>query len=124
MFGVLTKLPMALNLLTCSVLVYDIRMSKYHIELYFHATLQLHNSPGDCAKELFKPSKDSASPLVCNEKNVSFGFCFFVGDIISGIGFWPFWLRLPGNWAPTAKRKIFESSFHCKLGYNLRLLSF
>jgi len=22
------------------------------------------------------------------------GFGFFVGDIISGVGFWPFWLRL------------------------------
>jgi len=24
------------------------------------------------------------------------GFSFFVSDIISGVGLWPFWLRLPG----------------------------
>jgi len=40
--------------------------------------------PVDCAKELFKPSKDLASLLVRNEKkNLSFGF--FVGDVISGV---------------------------------------
>jgi len=27
----------------------------------------------------------------------SLGFVFFVGDVISGAGFWPFWLRLPGS---------------------------
>jgi len=26
----------------------------------------------------------------------SFGFQFFVGDIVSGVGFRPFWPRLPG----------------------------
>jgi len=25
-----------------------------------------------------------------------FWFRFFVGDVISGVGFWAFWLRLPG----------------------------
>jgi len=54
----------------------------------FCATLQIHNSPIDCAKELFKPSKDSASLRVCNDKNI-FGwvFVFFVGGVISGVGF-------------------------------------
>jgi len=28
----------------------------------------------------------------------SLGFAFFVSDVISGIGFWPFWLKLPGAW--------------------------
>jgi len=40
-------------------------------------TLQLHNLPADRAKELFKPLKDSSSLLVCNKKNVSFGFQIF-----------------------------------------------
>jgi len=53
---------------------------------YFRASLQLHNTPVDCARELFKPSKDSASLLVCNEKKLSFGFSYFVGDVISGVG--------------------------------------
>jgi len=48
--------------------------------------LQLHNSPGNCAGELCKPSKDVASLLVCIEKSLKvFGFGFFVGDVISGI---------------------------------------
>jgi len=56
---------------------------------------QQHNTSADCARELFKPSKDSARLLVCNEKNVIW-FCFFVIAIISDVGFWPFWLTLPG----------------------------
>jgi len=28
----------------------------------------------------------------------SFGFGCFVGDVIYGEGFSPFWLRLPGPW--------------------------
>ena len=38
-----------------------------------HVARQLHNSLGDYARELFKPSKDLASLQVCNEKN-GFGF--------------------------------------------------
>jgi len=34
----------------------------------FRLTFQLHSSSADCARELFKPSKDSASLWVCNEK--------------------------------------------------------
>ena len=71
-----------------------------------HATLQLHNSPADGARELFKPSKDSQSLLVL-------GFGSFVGDFISGVDFWPFWLRLPGS-RPTARWKYFTQVF---IGY-------
>jgi len=42
---------------------------------------QLHNSPDECARELFKPSKDSASLRDCNEKIFS-GFGFFVSDVV------------------------------------------
>ena len=39
-------------------------------------SLQLCNSPVDCARELCKPSKDSASLLPCNEKKIRFwGVC-------------------------------------------------
>jgi len=41
----------------------------------FWLLYQQHSFSVDCAKELFKPLKDSASLLVCNEKNV-FGFEF------------------------------------------------
>ena len=85
---------------TFSVGVRNICTSKSHIELpflcYFPTTLQLHNSPCDGAGELFKPSKDVANLLDCTEKIgklwISF---FFVADAISGLGFRPFWLRLP-----------------------------
>jgi len=54
---------------------------------YFHATLQLHNSPVNCARELFKPLKVFASLLVCNEEKFQvLGFRFFVVDVISKVG--------------------------------------
>ena len=43
-------------------------------------------SADDCAKELFKPLKGSASLCICNEKNfLVLGFRFFVSDVISGV---------------------------------------
>ena len=33
-------------------------------------SLEFHNSPVKCARELFKPPKDLASLLVCNEKKI------------------------------------------------------
>jgi len=47
--------------------------------------LQLHCSNA-LHTELFKPSKDSATLQVCNEKKI-FGFGFFVNDVISKVGF-------------------------------------
>jgi len=41
----------------------------------FSATLQLHSSPVDSARELFKPSKDVASLRVFNEKILGFRVC-------------------------------------------------
>ena len=43
--------------------------SKQALSRYFCATSQLHNSPGDFARELFKPSKVVASLPACIEKN-------------------------------------------------------
>jgi len=42
--------------------------SKTSMSHFFTVTLQHHNLPADCATELFKPSKDAASPLVCIDK--------------------------------------------------------
>jgi len=36
------------------------------------------NSPADCARELFKPSKDVASLLVSNEKKIGVSFFLWV----------------------------------------------
>jgi len=64
---------------------------------YFPITLQLHNLPDDCTTELFKCLEDVTSVLDCNEENGKFLILFFfVGYVISGIGFRPFWLKLPG----------------------------
>jgi len=55
--------------------------------------LQLRNFSVDCARELFKPSKDSANLLVSNDKKLLvLGFRFFLSDVISEVGFWSFWL--------------------------------
>jgi len=47
-----------------------------------HVSWQRHISSEDCARELFKPSKDLASFWVCNEK-IFFGFRFFRRDVTS-----------------------------------------
>ena len=50
-----------------------------------HVNLQVNSSSTDCARELFKPSKDSASLRVCSEKFLLIlHFRFFVSGIISG----------------------------------------
>jgi len=54
-------------------LVYEIFILRNHaLNHYFYTTLQLHNSPVDCARQLFKPSKDAASLWACNEKKFDF----------------------------------------------------
>jgi len=59
------------------------------------------NSYADCARELFKPSKDLASLQICNEKNfLVLDLRFLVSDIISGAvsGFFaPLYLALGPN---------------------------
>jgi len=55
-------------------------------------------SADNCARELFKPSKDSASLHVFKEKFFLFWVSrFFVSDTISGICFRPFWSTSSGS---------------------------
>jgi len=54
-----------------------------------------HSSSADCTRELFKPSKDAAS-LESAFKKKFWSFVFFVTDVISKVGFWPFCLMFPG----------------------------
>jgi len=80
--------------LTCWLLRYNISVLWNRPKTSsFQLPYQLHSSSADCAKELFKPSKDSAN-LVCTRKKF-FGFVFFVSDGVSEVGFWPFCLMLP-----------------------------
>jgi len=59
---------------------------------------QFHNLPGDCASELFKPLNDAASLLLWILINwIVLDFGFLVGDVVSGVGFWPFHLALDAN---------------------------
>ena len=77
--------------------VQNICTLKPHMSCYFHVTLQLRNSPANCARELFKPWKYVASLLVCIFLNWKvLDFSFFVSDVISGVGLRPFWPRLSG----------------------------
>jgi len=47
-------------------------------------TYQLHSSSADCARELYKPSKDLANLRVFNEKQIfGFGFRVFVSDVVT-----------------------------------------
>ena len=58
---------------------------------------QCHSSSADCARVLFKPSKDLASLLACTQKKFLVGGCgFFVSDVISEVVFESFLLMLPG----------------------------
>jgi len=57
--------------------------------------LQSYNSPGDWARELFKPSADSASLVVETEKK---NFSFLVGGFKGERHKWRcFWVPLPGS---------------------------
>jgi len=50
------------------------------------------------------------------------GFRVFVSDVTSDVGFWQFWLMLPGL-VPNRYAEEFRSSFHWKLSWNPILLS-
>ena len=59
--------------------------------------LQSYNSPSDWARELFKPSTDSASLLVDIEKKICvLGLSFSGGNVTSRCVFVLFWPSLPG----------------------------
>jgi len=72
---------------------------------------QLHNSPVDCARELFKPLKHSASLIVSNEISF-FGFAshFFVSEFVSKVGLSVFGRGYQAQ-APTARVKYFPQVF-------------
>jgi len=66
--------------------------------------------------ESYPNTEDSDSLPVGSEKNfLVLGFRIFVGGVTSGVGFWPFSLRLSG---PGSNRymEVFHSSFYWKLG--------
>jgi len=74
-------------------------------------TSQLHNSPGDGARELFKPSKDAACLLVSfflNWKVLDFIFC---GRCHKWGRFKPFLAQVTWTWAPTATGNFLTQVF-------------
>jgi len=79
-----------------------------------------HKSPAARARELFKPSTDSASVLVDIEKKIFvFGLAFAGGNVTGGGVFAFFWPPLPGP-GPQPIDPFFWLSFFWKLGKNLR----
>jgi len=81
----------------------SVKPLKSRVRHFFCTDLRHNNSPGDWARELFKSSKDVESLVVSIFKKVeSFGFQFFVGDVIIvvGLGFFDNVIR---PWAPTAR---------------------
>jgi len=71
----------------------EFRFERYKLPI-LAKSLQLHNSAVDCAREMFKPSEDTVSLVVCNEKKVKvLGFC---GWCHKWGRFRPFWLRSLG----------------------------
>jgi len=73
------KITNCLIINTFTASVRSIHTLKSWMSCYFHATLQLHNSPGDCSGELFKSSKDAASLLVCIKKLEKLWISIFCG---------------------------------------------
>ena len=106
-----------------TVLVYEIFVLWNHtLSCHFHATFQFHNSPG-CSIEQFKPSKDVASLLHCSEKKMKvLDFMCCVDDVINGLCFWAFWLRLPSP-GHQPRDQIFWLKFYWKLDFNPSPLS-
>jgi len=75
---------------------------------YFCATLQLHNSLGNWARELFKPSEDGASLLVWILKN--WKVLDFCGRCHKWGRFRHFWPRSSGS-GPQPQEPIFWLMF-------------
>jgi len=98
--------------LTPLVLVYDIFVLwTPTFSCYFRATLQLHNSPGNWARELFKPSKDVASLLDCAEKNGKFLISCFLW-VMSSVGYGlAFSAKVMGHWTSTTRDNFLTQVF-------------
>jgi len=89
-----TDVSLHYNILHASFLTPSL-LEQFAAALVWHMYKQLHNLIGDCARELLKSSRLwKFSSLQQKKKN--FGFRFFVSDVINGVGFRSFWLRLPG----------------------------
>jgi len=102
--------------------VRDLVLWNHALSRYFRATLQLHNSPTDCARELFKCSKDAVSLLIALKKFGKFWISVFLGWRHKWGRFWAILALVTWCWTPTA-RGNFWPKFYWKLGYNQRLLS-
>jgi len=76
-----------LNTFAASVRIYRTWKSAWN-QAIFSCLKQLHSSSANCARELFKPLKDSASLRIWNEKNfLVMSFVVFVGDVTRKVGF-------------------------------------
>ena len=114
------------KVLTHSLPVYEILVLGNHpLSCYSCATLQLHNLPANCARQLFNSNLRRCTKSSClhQQKIWKLWIFFFVDDIISGVCFWPFWPMLPGPGCQPLKGN-FWLKFLLEISYNLSLLSF
>ena len=94
---------------------------KSHVRHFSCRTLQSYNSPGDWARELFKPSTDSTSLVVKIEKNnFLFRWGFSGGDVTKRTCFGKVGHLWPAL-GPKPLTHFFGSKFCCKLDENSRL---
>jgi len=86
------------------------------------ATVARDNSAREDASELYEPSKDSWSLLVCTEKKniLDLGLGFSVGGVRKRVVLTFFWLFHYDVIAST-KGQIFGSKFGWILGWNMKL---
>jgi len=85
-------------------------------------SLQLNNSPGGWARELFKPSTDSASLKPANEIKTFFVVDLgFSGDDVTRGVFWVFFGKFYLALSPNPISHYFGSTFFRKLGQNPHL---
>jgi len=72
---------------------------------YFCATLQFHNLPVDCARELSKPN-----PQKTLKKHFRFWFQLFVSDVINKVGLGPL-AKFIGACTPIARDSYLSQVF-------------
>jgi len=79
-----------------------------------------HNSPAATARQVFKPSTDSASLLVPNQKKFFSGLATPLGDVTSGGDLAFLWPTSRGT-KHQSNEPMFGSSFFWKLDYHTSL---
>ena len=104
------------NLSAISLLPFQSRVRHFSCR-----ALQSYNSPGDWARELFKPPTDSASLVVKIEKKFSYWVWAFLGGTSQAGVFLTYFGHIAWPWGAVPMGHFLDSKFNWKLGQNPRL---